>query len=120
MARSLFLVRLRNTCIRLWRSAQTARQIVLYLPPAGHAAIAQRRLDDDTQLVEQRLNLHPGGMARALPQVHGGDTFKRQNQGTQGLKVFIFFQFAASRQIFMDQRDGPAYVANFMRNQRPP
>ena len=67
------------------------RQIFLQLPLAGDPAIPQRRLDHDAQLVQQRRNLHPGGVAGALPQVHRGNTFERQNQRSESLKVFIFF-----------------------------
>ncbi len=39
-----------------------------------------------------------------------------RHQCTQGLKVLIFSQFPGAGQIFMDQGDGPAYVAHFMGN----
>ena len=67
------------------------RQIFLNLPPAGDPCVPQRRLDHDAQLIQQRLNFHTGGVVGALPQVHRGNTFERQNQRSQGLKVFIIF-----------------------------
>jgi hypothetical protein len=90
------------------------RQIFLNLPPAGDPGIPQRGLDHDAQFVQQRLNLHSGREAGALPQVHRGNTFERQNQCSKGLKVFIIFESATSGQIFMNQRNGPAYVTDFM------
>jgi len=67
------------------------RQVRFHLPTGGHPGIPQAAFDHDAQLVQQGLYLDRGRVAGALPQVHGGDAFERQDQRAEGLKVFVFF-----------------------------
>ena len=96
------------------------RQIVFYLPADGNPGIPQRRLDHDTQLIQQGLHLHPRRVARGLPQVHRCNALQRQHQRTQGLKVLIFCQACRCGTDFHGPTQWPRRRCAPHGKQRPP